>query len=281
MQQVGLILEGGGMRGSFTAGVLDFFMREGLYLPYVIGVSAGAANGVNYVSRQPGRYQACTKTALSDYRYISPVNLLHKKGYFDLDIIYDILPYTIPLDFKTLFASKSRFLITVTDCESGQAQYLAETSEEKRLLALLRASCSLPFITPMVRVDGHTYLDGGIADSIPIEKARADGYRRNIVVLTRDQFYRKKEKHAPMSALYHRYPKLGEAINARARRYNQTLERLKILEKSGEVFVLRPESEVKISRAEKDIFKIDSLYWDGFNHAKRNFRRLCDWLDAK
>ncbi len=265
------------MRGSFTAGVLDFFMKQGIYLPYVIGVSAGAANGVNYLAKQPGRYQECTKRALTDYRYVSALNFFRKKGYFDLDVICDILPYKLPLDFSRIFSSKQKLLFTLTDCETGKACFMEEKKDEKRLMNLLRASCSLPFVSPVVKIDGRAYLDGGIADSIPIKKARKDGYRRNVVILTRDKGYRKPDKHIAAS-LYRRYPALSKAIKERAGHYNKTLDVLSELEKKGEVFLFRPESEVTISRAEKDVFRIECLYWDGYNHAKRNYDRFLAWL---
>ena len=183
----GLVLEGGGMRGVFTAGALDFLMDKKIYFPYTIGVSAGACNGLSYASRQRGRAKACNIDLLDKYHYIGFRYFFTKRSIMDFDLIFDDFPTRIiPYDYDTYFASPERFVMVTSNCRTGEANYFEEKHDPVRLLNICRASCSLPFVCPITHVDGVPMLDGGICDAIPIRKAIADGFDRNVVVLTRN-----------------------------------------------------------------------------------------------
>lgn len=163
MSKAGMILEGGGTRGVFTAGVLDYFMEQGLYLPYVIGVSAGACNAVDYVSRQPGRTKMCTIDFLEAGSYVGLKSLIQTHSLFNMDLIFDVFPNRlIPFDYDTYFSSGATCILTATNCLTGRAAYLTEDSSRERLMAICRASSSLPVISQMVKVDGIPMLDGGL-----------------------------------------------------------------------------------------------------------------------
>ena len=169
MKQAGMILEGGGTRGVFTAGVLDYFMEQELYLPYVIGVSAGACNAVNYVSHQLGRMKTCTIDFLEAGSYVGIKYLLKNHSLFNMDLIFDVFPNKIiPFDYDTFFSSKQTCILTATNCFTGRPAYLTENCGNRiRLMNACRASSSLPIVSPMVEVDGIPMLDGGVADSVP------------------------------------------------------------------------------------------------------------------
>ena len=178
MKTTGLILEGGGTRGVFTAGVLDYFMEQNLYLPYVIGVSAGACNAVNYVSRQPGRTKKCTIDYLAAGSYVGLRHLIRNHSLFNMELIFDIFPNSIfPFDYEQFFHSEQTCILTATNCLTGEAAYLQERESRERLMQICRASSSLPVVSPMVYVDGIPLLDGGLADSVPLRKALRDGKR--------------------------------------------------------------------------------------------------------
>ncbi|MCI8598349.1 MAG: patatin family protein, partial [Lachnospiraceae bacterium] len=188
MRKSGLILEGGGTRGVFTAGVLDYFMEQNLYLPYVIGVSAGSCNAVNYVSHQPGRMKLCTIDYLEAGSYVGLKYLVKNHSLFNMDLIFDIFPNKIiPFDYDAYFSSNQTCILTATNCLTGKAAYLSERADRERLMAACRASSSLPIFSPTVEVDGIPMLDGGVADSIPIRKALNDGIKKNIIILTRQE----------------------------------------------------------------------------------------------
>ena len=268
----GLVLEGGGMRGVFTAGVLDYLLDAKIYFPYVIGVSAGACNGLSYVSRQRGRAKKCNIDLLDKYHYIGYHYLLTKRNIMDFDLIFEDVPMRIlPYDYKTYFDSSERFVMVTSNCETGEANYFEEKNDPVRLLNICRASCSLPFVCPISYVDGMPMLDGGICDAIPIRKAIADGFERNVVVLTRNKGYRKevKEKSLPWF-LYRKYPALRESLRVKNERYNETLDFLEQLEREGKVTIIRPEKQLEVDRMERDVSKLEDLYNQGYECAKKS-----------
>ncbi len=281
MKKAGLILEGGGTRGVFTAGVLDYFMERGLYLPYVIGVSAGSCNAVDYVSHQPGRMKMCTIDYLEAGSYVGLKYLLKNHSLFNMDLIFDIFPNKIiPFDYDTYFSSGQTCIMTATNCLTGKAEYLTEEKDRGRLMNICRASSSLPVVSPMVDVDGVPMLDGGVADSIPIRKALRDGVKRNVIVLTRQEGYRKApaRKSLQMARLmYKKYPNLIRAVKNRAFVYNRTMELIEDLEQRGHVLVIRPQVPV-IKNTEDDVAVLTAFYQHGYEYAKDSFDKTVRFL---
>lgn len=283
-KKAGLILEGGSKRGVFTAGVLDYFMEQNLYIPYVIGVSAGSCNAVDYVSKQPKR----TKLTMVDYHrvgsYAGIKYLVKKKSIFDMDLIFDIFPNAVfPFDYQTYFQSSQICKIVTTNCLTGKAEYLEESTNRERLMNIVRASCSLPIVSPLVMVDGIMMADGGVADSIPIRKAIADGRNRNIIILTRNEGYRKKPSDRQVRAalfLYGRkYPNLVRAIKNRYKMYNRTMEYIEYLEAKKKAFVIRPQI-APVKNTEQDPDKLELYYQHAYDYAKQIYPQVLDFLEG-
>lgn len=275
MQQVvvnsksGLILEGGGMRGAFTCGVLDSLMDRGVEFPYVVGVSAGACNGLSYMSHQRGRAKYSNIDLLERYRYISIWNLIFRGNIMDFDLLFDEFPNKIiPYDYASYAASRGRFEMVTTDCRTGKACYFDEKSDPKRIIDIVRASSSLPFVSPIAWVDGVPMLDGGISDSIPLLRARELGFDNNVVVLTRNKGYRKPDKEGFVLPLFYgKYPALREAIRRRNALYNKQIELVERLEAEGSLTVIRPLRPIQVDRMERDTRKLLSLYEEGYEAA--------------
>lgn len=283
MKKTGLVLEGGATRGVFTSGALDYLMEQDFYLPYVVGVSAGACNAVDYVSRQIGRTRACMICEDKGNSYISVRQMVRNKSLFDMDMIFDRYPNEIfPFDFKTYFTSDTKCEIVVTNCQTGKAEYLSEESDKDRLMKICRASSSIPIASPMVEVGGQLYLDGGIADSIPIRHALYAGYKKNVVILTRNEGYRKlpdKKYNALAIATFKKYPELVKAIYYRSVIYNKTMELVERLEREGRIFVLRPQIP-EVNRAERDPQKLTAFYQHGYDYMKERYDDLLDYVNA-
>jgi predicted patatin/cPLA2 family phospholipase len=271
-EKSGLILEGGGMRGVFTCGVLDCFMDKGIRFPYSIGVSAGACNGLSYISNQRGRAKYSNIDLLEKYNYIGIKYLLKKGNIMDFDLLFHTFPNEIlPYDYEKLANCKERFEMVTTNCRTGKACYYEEKHDANRVIDIVKASSSLPFVCPITYVDGEPMLDGGIADSIPILRARELGYDNNVVVLTRNKGYRKSEKEMKaVSLFYKEYPEMQEAIRQRNKIYNQQISMIEELEAAGEIVVIRPERPIEVGRMERDTKKLLALYEEGYNIAMRN-----------
>ena len=262
----GLILEGGGMRGVFTCGVLDCLMDRGIRFPYTIGVSAGACNGLSYMSSQRGRARYSNIDLLEKYRYISFKHLIFKGNIMDFELLFDDFPNRIiPYDYPALAACEERFEMVTTSCRTGRACYFEEKNDPDRIIDIVKASSSLPFVSPISYVDGEPMLDGGIADSIPLLRACELGFDNNLVVLTRNKGYRKSEGaiHLP-PFVYGRYPQLREAIRRRNVLYNEQLALVERLEDEGTLTVLRPERPIEVDRIERDTRKLAALYDEGY-----------------
>ncbi|MCD7971935.1 MAG: patatin family protein [Candidatus Azobacteroides sp.] len=272
--KTGLVLEGGAMRGIFTCGVLDYFMENNLYFPYVIGVSAGACNGASYISRQPGRAKFSNIDLLEKYRYISWKHYLRKKNIMDFDLLFDAFPHRLlPFDFDTFSSSDQRFEMVVTNCLTGKAEYKEEYGDHEKLLTILRASGSMPFFSPVVDVEGIPMLDGGVCDSIPVRRCMEQGFDKMVVVLTRNKGYRKKEHSLKLPSFFMKqYPNMREAINNRSKLYNTQLELVDRLEKEGRAIVIRPLLPMTIKRIEKDISLLTSFYHHGRECAELVFK---------
>ncbi len=267
----GLVLEGGGMRGVFTCGVLDYFMDCGLEFPYVVAVSAGACNGLSYMSHQRGRARFSNIEMLEKYRYIGLRYLLTQHSILNQKLLYRDFPERIvPFDYDACFANPARFEMVTTDCCTGQPCYLEERSDPERLVTLVKASSSLPFVCPITWVDGMPMLDGGIVDSIPVERAESRGFVRNVVVLTRNKGYRKKTKemHIP-TFIYKDYPRLREALARRCACYNDQLAMVERMEAEGRIVVIRPQRPVDVGRMERNIVKLRALYGEGYACARK------------
>ena len=264
--QSGLVLEGGGMRGVFTCGVLDNFMDRGIRFPYTIGVSAGACNGLSYMSGQRGRAKYSNIDLLEKYNYIGLKYLLKKRNIMDFDLLFrEFLEHILPYDYDTYFRRPERFVMVTTNCLTGEANYFEEKRNKERVIDIVRASSSLPFVCPITYVDDIPMLDGGIVDSIPLMRARRDGYDRNVVVLTRNRGYRKDIQRTKVPPfIYKKYPHLREAINRRSSVYNEQLELVERLEDAGEITVIRPQKPIVVDRIERDINKLTALYEEGY-----------------
>lgn len=284
---VGLIAEGGGMRGAYTAGVLEAFLDNDLSFPYAIGVSAGANTLCSFLSQQKLRNKRLYTEWITDKRFINWRNLFTEGAYFGMNFLFNELPTTLdPFDFETFSSTKTQFKVGVTNCVTGQCEYFEPAKVPSLTMAdkILQASSSLPFIAKMVDLNGTPYLDGGISDSIPIHQAEKDGYTYNVVILTRNADYRKtysKKMHLIAKSRLKRYPKLAEAIGMRYKMYNQTLKELAALEKANKVFIIRPTKPLQVDRFEKDSDKLAGLYEQGYNEAINQLSSLQQWIAEK
>jgi predicted patatin/cPLA2 family phospholipase len=267
----GLVLEGGGLRGVFTCGVLDCFMDHKIRFPFAVGVSAGACNGLSYMSGQRGRAKASNIDLMDKYHYVGFRYLLTQKCIMDFKLLFEDFPEKIiPYDYDTYFSNPDRFVMVATNCLTGKAEYLEEKKSSERVMDIVRASSSLPFVSPITYVDGIPMLDGGIADSIPVEYAMSQGYEKLVVVLTRNKGYRKKEGHMRMPKVaYRKYPALRKALQERNTVYNRTLDLIDMLEAEGKITVIRPIRPIQVGRMEKDTDKLRALYQEGYAVAQK------------
>lgn len=252
--KIGLILEGGASRTAYTCGVLDCFLDNEIFIDYVMGVSAGIAYGVSYSSRQKGRNYSIFEKFVPDPRYMGIKHFLKKKTYYDFDFIFDEMPTKyLPFDWESYVKYGETSYAAITNIETGLPEYYRVSPKDKHWL-LLRASSALPILFQPVEINGNKYLDGGIADSIPFEKAFKDGCDKVIVVLSRERGYKKKkESLLPFIKIaYRKYPRLIKALENRHIMYNEELKKLDELEKEGKAFVISPKDTHNIGRTEKD-----------------------------
>lgn len=283
IERATMVLEGGATRGIFTSGVLDYLMEQDFYTSHVIGVSAGSCNAVDYVSRQPGRTRDCMIPTDKSGQYIYGVGkFVKEKSLMNMDLIFDIYPNEkLPFDYDTYFQSEIMCEIVTTNCETGKAEYLSEKSDRERLMKICRASCSLPLITPIVNVDNVPYVDGGLADSVPVERAMKKGNDKVIVILTRNEGYRKKPISQGMARVYKRayrsYPNLVRAIRTRSYRYNREMDLIDRLEQEGKIFVLRPQVK-PVSRIERDTDTLMGFYTHGYELMEKEYERLQEYM---
>lgn len=281
MYSCGLILEGGGMRGVFTTGVLDFFIDKKWMFSDIYGVSAGSCHACSYLSGQRHRSFAINVDYLDDKRYCSLDSLLRTGDMFGVDMLYHQIPDVLsPFDYDTFHQYTGNFYAVLTDCETGKAVYhrIASLPQD---IDYIRASSSLPLLSRMVELDGHRYLDGGIADSIPVLHSVKSGQKKNVVILTQPEDYRKKPNRlTPLIRLkYARYPRLCQAVARRHLVYNKTLDYIRREEKAGNLFVIRPDGPAGIGRIEKDREKLEFLYLRGYDTARKQADALCAFLE--
>lgn len=282
MIKAALVLEGGALRGMYTSGVLDTFLKNNMEFECVAGVSAGALNAMSYISKQPGRSAKINLEYCDDPRYIGRKAFIKNKGIIGYDYLFgDISEDKVPFDFKSFENTNQRFVIVTTNCEKAETEYL-EKSNCNDLFKAAQASSSMPLASAMVEINNNHYLDGAVTTSIPVKWALEQGYEKVVVVLTRDKTYRKPMITNKMKKLYklayHKYPELIEKLNTMPERYNKLQEELLELEKEGKIFIIRPEKEVTVSRLEKDKTKLENLYKEGIYEAEKNLEALKEYL---
>ena len=282
MIHAGLVLEGGAERGIFTAGVLDYLMEKELWLEYTCGVSAGACAGVDYVSRQIGRTRDALIPRDRSYRMAKPSCLLTQRSLIDMDMLFDRFPNDlIPFDYDTYFASDLLCEMVVTDCATGRAEYMDDRKDRDRFMTICRASSSIPVFAPPVGIDGRLYVDGEVSDAIPVLHSMKKGYRKNIVVLTRQKGYRKKAPGSLMKALYRarfgRYEELLRRLLYKYTEYNRTLDMVEKWEAEGKLFVFRP-TVTPVDRLEMNPDRLKPFYAHGYEQAEERFSEMEEYL---
>lgn len=279
----GLILEGGAMRGMFTAGVTDVLMENGIEFDGTVGVSAGAAFGCNYKSKQIGRAIRYNVNYCGDKRYCSFHSLITTGNLFGADFCYRELPEKLDIfDEKTFFENPMEFYVVCTDVETGEPIYHRLSEKEENYFEWFRASASLPLVSKIVEFNGKKMLDGGISDSIPLKFFEDAGYGKNVVILTQPKGYRKeKNKLMPlMKIVFKKYPRLVERMENRYKEYNEISEYIEKKEETGEIFVLRPAGKLPIERMEKNPEVLKAVYQIGRNTAEKNIEKLKEYLKA-
>lgn len=277
--KVGLVLEGGAMRGLYTAGILDVFLEQDIHVDGIVGVSAGVLFGVNYPSKQKGRALRYNLKYLNDKRYMGLHSLITTGNIVNKDFAFYDLPINIDrFDEQAFIDSGIDFYATLTNVDTGQAEYV-KLSHIFEQMEVLRATSAMPFVSRMVEIDGKRYLDGGIADSIPLEKCRQLGYDKIIVILTRPLEYRKKAVNPLLFKLFYtKYPNLVTSLAQRYLNYNQRVEQVIEADKKGEIFVFRPSKTLPIKRIEKDPVKIQAMYDLGVADAHQALADLKHYL---
>ncbi|MBQ7337893.1 MAG: patatin family protein [Clostridia bacterium] len=277
--KIGLVLQGGGTRGMYTAGVLDVFLEKGITFDGVIGVSAGAVHACSYLSGQRGRSLRYFKKYCADPRFMSLRSLLKTGDLVGADFCYHELPDRLDIyDNDAYLNCGVPFYACCTNLETGKAEYLS-VKDMRGDIDILRASASIPFVSRIVMIDGKPYLDGGCADSVPIRAFRDMGYPRNVVILTRCERFPKEPKCALLSRLrYHKYPAFIHTMDTRQAVYDQTEEALYAMEKAGEIFLIRPSRPLPVRAIEKDASRIEAAYRIGRADALQLLDRLTSWL---
>ena len=281
-ETTGLILEGGAMRSVFSAGVLDRLMEEGIQIPNVLAVSAGAYAGMNYVSGQKGRIVTAVIGPLKEYKYLGFRTFLKKGTFFDMDYLFKEVPRTrAPYDFQRLKEYRGRFMTSTVNMVTGENVYYEDFRDEEEFFQICQAANSMPLIARISSIDGAPMLDGGMADAIPVRKAIEEGWNKIVIVLTRDAAYRKKPKgNLYMTALklvYRKYPKFIQLIEERALRYNEALDQIGELEKQGRAFVFRP-TTITVGNSESNVNTLMKYYRHGYETATERMEELKKFL---
>lgn len=283
MTEGALVLEGGSLRSMFTAGVLDVFLEKGICLSYVNGVSAGSLCGLNYVSGQIGRTHKVTMDYVHDKRYLSFRNMVKNRSIFNFDFLFgEISTDLVPFDSDAFFNSPQRYTAVATRCKTGRPEFF-EKGKCDDILKAVQASSSMPVLSRMVTVEGRKYLDGGISMPIAYDKAMEEGYKKVVLVLTREQGYRKKPIDSWTKRAYRRYfsplPRLLDSLMEVPDRYNRMQEEIDEMEESGKIFVIRPKAPVTVSRVEHDKKKLEALYLEGQLVAEERLDDLKKYLE--
>ncbi len=279
-EKTGLVLEGGGMRGIYTAGVLDVFLEHHICVDGVIGVSAGAIHGCSFVAGQTGRSIRYYKTYCKDKRFMSFYNFLRTGDMVDEQFCYHELPEVLdPYDYEAFERSGIKYYVTCSNVDTGKAEYL-QITDMKRQIDLLRASASLPYVSRLVEYEGKRLLDGGCTDSIPVNAFMKMGYGKNVVVMTRPRNYVKGPEFGGLAGIYYRkYPQFAKALKNRHKTYNNTKKLIRRLEEENRVFVISPGEDLAMGRACRDPEKIQRVYDIGRQDAVRQLGNLEVFLD--
>lgn len=277
--KVGLVLEGGAMRGMYTAGVLDVFLDNNIEIDGIIGVSAGVLFGVNYLSKQRGRVIRYNKRFLNDKRYMGFWSLLTTGNIINKDFSFYEVPQKLDIfDNDEYKKSKTKFYATITNMETGKPEYV-ELKDVFKQMELLRATSAMPYVSKVVEWENGKYLDGGISDSIPVEKCKELGYDKIIVVLTRPLDYRKKKPKEIMANTYYRkYPNFAKTLNNRYKMYNETVEKIIDMENKKEIFVIRPSRLINVKRIEKNPERLQEMYDLGIEDCKNCLDKLKEYI---
>lgn len=281
MYQAGLVLEGGGMRGMYTAGVLDFFLDKGIEFSNCYGVSAGSCHLCSYLSKQKKRAYRVSVKYLKNKNYCSIYSLLKTGDIMGADFCYNRIPNELDIyDYEEFEKYKGKAYAVVTNIENGETEYHRLVDMHKDI-QWIRASSSLPLVSRNVEIDGTLYLDGGISDAIPIRKSIEDGNKKNVVVLTKHVGYvRKPTSHLGLlKARYRKYPMVAEIMKKRHETYNETMEFLEEEERKGNIFVLRPQYDSNVGRLEKDKKKLRALYKQGYQDAEKSYEAMKEYLN--
>lgn len=278
----GIVLEGGTFRPVFSSGVMDALLSENILLPYCIGVSAGIADGVSYISKQPQRNLEIVQKYRNDKRYMSRSNYRKNRSLFGLDFVFGEIPdKLIPFDKDTFFSYKGTCLVGVTNASTGEAEY-KNAMEMDDKYTMLRATCALPMFFPAIEMDGEKYYDGGITDPIPVRKALADGCDKLLVVLTQPRgFIKRLGKYDKMGArmLGHKYPELKKAIFRRPELYNETVEYCHELAEEGKAMIIRPNHA--LNSFESDVRRLEMSYWHGYRMTKEKMKKIRRFLEIR
>lgn len=280
MKSCGMVLEGGGMRGVYTAGVLDFFMDQNFYPNGIVGVSAGACHATSYISKQRGRNYRVNTAYLKGKDYLSLQSLIKTGSLFGMDFIFHRIPEELdPFDYTAFDEAGIDFIAVSTDVESGKPYYHV-VKDARADIDYIQASSSLPLLSKMVEKQGRKLLDGGVGDSIPIVYMQKRGYTKNIVILTQCKGYRKGRNNLMplIRRQYRQYPQFVAAMENRHLHYNETLDLLKQLEREKKVFIIQPSQPVTISRIEKKLDKLQALYQEGYDDAKNRYPAMMEFL---
>ena len=277
--KIGLVLEGGAMRGMYTAGVLDTFLDNNIEVDGVIGVSAGVLFGVNYLSKQKGRVIRYNKRFINDKRYMGFWSLLTTGNIINKEFSFYEVPKKLDVfDNETFMKSKIDFWATITNVETGKPEYV-KLDDLFAQMEVLRATSAMPYVSKIVELETGKYLDGGVSDSIPVEKCKELGYDKIIVVLTRPLDYRKKKpKEGIAKAYYRKYPEFAKMLNNRYKMYNETVEKIIDMENKKEIFVIRPSRLVDVKRIEKNPEKLQEMYDLGIEDAKNCLESLKQYI---
>lgn len=277
----GLVLEGGTFRPIFSCGVMDALLSENLLLPYCIGVSAGIADGVSYISKQPQRNLEIMQKYRNDKRYMGRHHLRKEKSLFGLDFVFGEIPdVLIPFDKETFFKYEGTCLVGVTNAETGEAEYKNAMDMDDKF-TMLRATCALPIFFPAIELDGKKYYDGGVASPIPVRKALEDGCDKVIIVLTQPRGYIKrcgKYDRAGARILARKYPKMKKLILSRAERYNENVQYCEELVKEGRAMIIRPNH--LLNSFENDVRKLEMAYWHGYRMTKEKMKKIQSFIES-
>jgi len=277
----GLVLEGGAMRGMFSAGVMDVLMESGIEFDGVVGVSAGAVFGCNYKSKQIGRTIRYNIKYIKNPRYCSFRSLIKTGDMFGVDFCYRKIPFELDIfDNETFKNNPLKFYVVATDVNTGKAVYKCVDSADEKGLAYMRASASMPLVSTIINVDGTELLDGGISDSIPLEFFINKGYAKNLVILTQPKDYiKKKNSLIPLMKIsLRKYPKLIEAMSNRHILYNKQVKYAEEAEKNGSAFIIRPSEKLPIGRLEKNPETLKTVYELGREEALKNLDKIKEYL---